>query len=103
MYRLHWYWLILKHSKCLLIYQQPRCLPRQYCLLLVSISSCCSPPTFVQLLCSYDNIFNAEKPELNTCNPGKKIAVSHTLSPQPVAEGTEVIFTYDVKFTVSVV
>ncbi|WIA17971.1 hypothetical protein OEZ85_009460 [Tetradesmus obliquus] len=50
---------------------------------------------------SYDNTFSAEKPELNTCNPGKKIAVSHTLSPQPVAEGNEVIFTYDVKFTQS--
>lgn len=57
----------------------------------------------IQLLRSYDNTFSAEKPELNTCNPGKKIAVSHTLSPQPVAEGNEVIFTYDVKFTVSTV
>jgi hypothetical protein len=28
------------------------------------------------------------------------IAVSHSLSPQPVTEGTEVIFSYDVKFTV---
>lgn len=38
---------------------------------------------------------------LNTCNPGRAVAVSRGLPPQPVQEGAEVIFTYDVKFVVS--
>ena len=38
---------------------------------------------------------------LNTCNPGRMIAVSHTLPPQPADEGAEVVFSYDVKFTPS--
>jgi transmembrane 9 superfamily protein 2/4 len=42
-----------------------------------------------------------KKPVLNTCNPGRMIAVSHSLSPQEVRETAEIIFTYDVKFTVS--
>eukprot|EP00879_Flechtneria_rotunda_P022456 GHRR01023707.1.p1 GENE.GHRR01023707.1~~GHRR01023707.1.p1 ORF type:complete len:284 (+),score=67.63 GHRR01023707.1:208-1059(+) len=48
----------------------------------------------------YEEPWDANKPTLNTCNPGRMIAVSHSLPPQPVEEGAEVIFTYDVKFTV---
>jgi transmembrane 9 superfamily protein 2/4 len=53
------------------------------------------------LLCSYDHPWDEKKPVLNTCNPGRMIAVSHSLSPQEVRETAEIIFTYDVKFTVS--
>eukprot|EP00879_Flechtneria_rotunda_P003817 GHRR01004057.1.p1 GENE.GHRR01004057.1~~GHRR01004057.1.p1 ORF type:complete len:639 (+),score=130.92 GHRR01004057.1:208-2124(+) len=49
----------------------------------------------------YEEPWDANKPTLNTCNPGRMIAVSHSLPPQPVEEGAEVIFTYDVKFTES--
>jgi transmembrane 9 superfamily protein 2/4 len=58
-------------------------------------------PAIMYVRYSYDQPWDAKKPVLNTCNPGRMIAVSHALSPQPVKEGTEVIFTYDVKFTVS--
>jgi hypothetical protein len=40
---------------------------------------------------------------LKTCNPNRMVAVSHTQPPQPVETGAEVIFTYDVKFTVSAI
>jgi hypothetical protein len=50
--------------------------------------------------CSYDEPYDPKQPVLKTCNPARAIAVSHSLSPQPVSKGTEVIFSYDVKFTV---
>ena len=50
----------------------------------------------------YEAPWDKKNPVLNTCNPGRMIAVSHTQSPQAVEEGEEVIFTYDVKFTVSI-
>jgi hypothetical protein len=37
---------------------------------------------------------------LKTCNAARMVPVSHSVSPQPVAENVEVIFSYDVKFTV---
>lgn len=49
----------------------------------------------------YETPWDKNNPVLNTCNPGRMIAVSHSLPPQPVQEGVEVIFTYDVKYTVS--
>eukprot|EP00877_Chromochloris_zofingiensis_P001992 jgi/Chrzof1/11794/Cz06g10110.t1 len=49
----------------------------------------------------YETPWDKNNPVLNTCNPGRMIAVSHSLPPQPVQEGVEVIFTYDVKYTQS--
>lgn len=49
----------------------------------------------------YDKPYDNKSPSLITCNPGKQIAVSHSLPPQPADEGSEVIFTYDVKWSVS--
>ena len=51
----------------------------------------------------YEAPWDDKNPVLNTCNPSRNMAVSHTQIPQVVEEGEEVIFTYDVKFTVSTV
>lgn len=48
----------------------------------------------------YDKPYNSANPVLNTCNVAKMVAVSHSQPPMEVKEGNEVIFTYDVKFTV---
>lgn len=50
----------------------------------------------------YDKPWDAKNPTMTTCNPARMIAVSHSLPPQPVEEGAEVVFTYDVKWSVSV-
>lgn len=49
----------------------------------------------------YEKPFDPKNLVLQTCNPNRMVAVSHTQPPQPVEPGAEVIFTYDVKFTVS--
>jgi hypothetical protein len=49
----------------------------------------------------YEKPWDPKAPVLKTCNPNRMVAVSHTQPPQPVETGAEVIFTYDVKFTVS--
>jgi hypothetical protein len=49
----------------------------------------------------YDKPWDSKSPTLKTCNPGSMVAVSHSLPPQSVDEGSEVIFTYDVKWSVS--
>jgi transmembrane 9 superfamily protein 2/4 len=49
----------------------------------------------------YDKPWDSKSPTLKTCNPGSAVAVSHSLPPQSVDEGSEVIFTYDVKWSVS--
>lgn len=51
----------------------------------------------------YDKPWDAKAPSLKTCNPGAMVAVSHSQAPLEVKEGGEVIFTYDVKFTVRAV
>lgn len=50
----------------------------------------------------YEPPWDKASPILNTCNPGRMIYVTHQLPPQPVQEGVEVIFSYDVKFVVRV-
>jgi transmembrane 9 superfamily protein 2/4 len=50
---------------------------------------------------TYEKPWDPAKPVLDTCNPGRMIAVSHSQPPQPVEAETEVIFTYDVRFTQS--
>jgi transmembrane 9 superfamily member 2/4 len=49
----------------------------------------------------YEAPWDAQNPILSTCNPARMVHVSHELPPQPVQEGAEVIFSYDVKFQVS--
>jgi len=49
----------------------------------------------------YESPWDPKNPSLTTCNPGRMIAVSHSLPPQPAEEGSEVVFTYDVKWSVS--
>ncbi|GLI64024.1 hypothetical protein VaNZ11_007185 [Volvox africanus] len=49
----------------------------------------------------YEAPWDKTSPILNTCNPGRMIYVTHSLPPQPVQEGVEVIFSYDVKFVAS--
>lgn len=48
----------------------------------------------------YEAPYDKSQPVLNTCNPGRMIYVTHDTPPQPVQEGVEVIFSYDVKFVV---
>ena len=48
----------------------------------------------------YEAPWDKSSPVLNTCNPGRMIYVTHDTPPQPVQEGNEVIFSYDVKFVV---
>eukprot|EP00775_Hariotina_reticulata_P002526 gene2526-2828_t len=43
--------------------------------------------------------YEEDKTTLKTCNPAKKVAVSHQYQPQSTDEGSEVVFTYDVMFT----
>ncbi len=49
---------------------------------------------------TYEGVWDKSSPVLDTCNPGRMIYVTHNLPPQPVAEGNEVIFSYDVRFQV---
>jgi len=49
----------------------------------------------------FEKPWDKASPTLTTCNPGRMISVSHSQPPLEVKEGNEVIFTYDVKFTVS--
>lgn len=51
----------------------------------------------------YEKPWDPKNPTMTTCNPGRMIAVSHSLPPQPVEDGAEVVFTYDVKWSVSLV
>ncbi len=51
----------------------------------------------------YEPPWDKASPILNTCNPGRMIYVTHQLPPQPVQEGVEVVFSYDVKFVVRAV
>jgi transmembrane 9 superfamily protein 2/4 len=44
--------------------------------------------------------WDAKAPKLKTCDAARNIPVSHNQPPQPIAEGQEVIFTYDVKWQV---
>lgn len=48
----------------------------------------------------YEKPWDKGNPVLTTCNPGRMISVSHSQPPLEVKEGAEVVFTYDVKFTV---
>jgi hypothetical protein len=50
---------------------------------------------------TYEGTWDPKDPVLNTCHPGRSVPVSHTQRPQQVQEGAEVIFSYDVKYTVS--
>eukprot|EP00983_Pelagomonas_calceolata_P083324 1156138-Pelagomonas_calceolata.AAC.14 len=50
---------------------------------------------------TYETPWDKVSPTLNTCNPGRATFVTHDTPPQPVKEGEEVIFTYDVRFVVS--
>ncbi len=49
----------------------------------------------------YEKPYDKNTPVLNTCNPGRAIKVTHEQAPQPVQDGVEAIFTYDVVFSVS--
>jgi hypothetical protein len=51
---------------------------------------------------AYEGSFNEASPELTTCNPGSMKFVTNKETKQEVAEGKEVIFTYDVLFLVGV-
>jgi len=47
----------------------------------------------------YDGKWDPAAPILETCNPGRPdMHVTHSRPPQPVSEGTEVIFSFDVSF-----
>ena len=48
----------------------------------------------------YEKPWDLSKPRLTTCNPNSKIYVTNAMPPQLVEEGQEIIFTYDVTFTV---
>jgi hypothetical protein len=48
----------------------------------------------------YELPYDKNNPDLKTCNPGRMVHVTHSLPPQSVEEGAEVIFTYDVIFQV---
>mmetsp|Transcript_33876 Transcript_33876/g.46916 ORF Transcript_33876/g.46916 Transcript_33876/m.46916 type:complete len:644 (-) Transcript_33876:53-1984(-) len=49
----------------------------------------------------YEAPWDPVKPSLETCHPGRMQYVTHGLAPQMVAEGEEIIFTYDVIFKMS--
>ncbi|GHP05979.1 hypothetical protein PPROV_000472600 [Pycnococcus provasolii] len=49
----------------------------------------------------YEPPWDSVKPLLDTCSPGRMQYVTHGLAPQMVAEGEEVIFSYDVIFKMS--
>eukprot|EP00798_Chlamydomonas_sp_ICE-L_P030680 gene30680-35704_t len=46
----------------------------------------------------YEAPWDPATPVLKTCSPGRMVYVTHNLTPQPVEDGSEVIFSYDVKF-----
>jgi hypothetical protein len=48
----------------------------------------------------YERPLDLSKPRLTTCNPDSKVYVTNAMPPQLVEEGQEIIFTYDVTFTV---
>ena len=48
----------------------------------------------------YDGKWNADRPDLKTCNPGSMKFVTEKDDKQHVTEGEEIIFTYDVRFKV---
>ncbi len=48
----------------------------------------------------YEPPYDKNNPDLKTCNPGRMVHVTHSLPPQQVDEGAEVVFTYDVIFQV---
>lgn len=48
----------------------------------------------------YDKPWDAKNPVLTTCNPQRMISVSHSQQPLQVEKGNEVVFTYDVVFSV---
>lgn len=48
----------------------------------------------------YEAPWDAANPSLQTCNPGRATFVTHGMPPQDLKEGSELIFTYDVKFVV---
>ena len=50
---------------------------------------------------TYEAPWKDTKPQLSTCNPARMTYVTHGLTPQEVATGKEVIFTYDTIYTVS--
>ena len=50
---------------------------------------------------TYETPWDAIKPKLDTCSPGRMKYVTHGLEPQAVKEGAEVVFTYDVLFKTS--
>lgn len=47
---------------------------------------------------SYEGTLNEDRPVLDTCQPNRMTFVKHENEPQMIAEGQEVIFTYDVIF-----
>lgn len=49
----------------------------------------------------YDGKWNADRPELKTCNSNSMKFVSEKDIKQEVKEGEEIVFTYDVTFKVS--
>ena len=49
---------------------------------------------------SHEAPWDAAAPGLSTCSDAAGAYVSHGMPPQPVDEGRELIFTYDVKFVV---
>lgn len=50
---------------------------------------------------TYEGAWDKSSPVLDTCNPGRMTFVTHNLPPQPVADGAEVVFSYDVRFVAS--
>jgi transmembrane 9 superfamily protein 2/4 len=50
---------------------------------------------------AYDGAWDKSSPVLDTCNPGRMTFVTHNLPPQPVADGAEIVFSYDVRFVAS--
>ena len=50
---------------------------------------------------TYETPWDAIKPRLDSCSPGRMKYVTHGLEPQAVKEGTEIVFTYDVLFKTS--
>ncbi len=48
----------------------------------------------------YEPPWDPNAPLLKTCNPGAQLFVTHEQAPQPVIEGAEVVFTYDVMWQV---
>lgn len=49
----------------------------------------------------YDGKWKEQDTRLSTCDPHTKQTVVNSNNPQEVAEGKEIVFTYDVDFQVS--